>query len=105
MLIGYFLKEVSPDDVLPDLKVSHDDIFPDLENPTRFASSRLRQVPMERLAMLCEASFYDALLAKAEGNTDRLKSSLEKAVATDYRSYYEYGMAKFMLDQLNQKQR
>jgi len=88
MLIGYSLGE----------KVSQN-IFLDLEDEARFADSGLRQVPMERGGMRCEAYFYDALLAKAGGDNDRMKSSLKKAGDTGFRSYFESGMAKFLLAQ------
>jgi lipoprotein NlpI len=49
--------------------------------------------------MLCEAYFYDALLADSIGDKKRYNSSLKKAIATDIQSYSEWNLAKFLLAQ------
>jgi hypothetical protein len=88
MLLGYYLGSE---------KVRRDDIFSTLEDEKRFAQSDLRFVPLPRLGMLCEAYFYDALLAEFKGNTAQMRTSLENVLKTNYRVYYEYDMAKFLL--------
>ncbi|MHB9074687.1 MAG: nSTAND1 domain-containing NTPase [Desulfobaccales bacterium] len=88
MLIGYYLGQVS-----------RKEIFGDLEDEDRFARSDLRQVPKTRRSMLCEAYFYDALLADSNGDKDRSNSSLKKVVATNVADYDEYNLAKFLLAQ------
>ncbi len=88
MLIGYYLG-----------KVQRQQIFGDLEDEQRFAASDLRHVPMARRSMLCEAYFYEALLAETNGNREQMHSSLEKTLQTDARDYPEYTMAQFLLSQ------
>jgi hypothetical protein len=88
MLIGYYVG-----------KVRREEIFDYLEDEKRFAASELRHVPMPRVGMLCEAYFYDALLAEASGNLGRMRASLEKVLSTNLPEYFEYAMAKFLLSQ------
>jgi Novel STAND NTPase 1 len=88
MLIGYYLGNVQ-----------RNEIFGNLQDDQRFARSDLSHLPMPRRGMLCEAYFYEALLADAKGDKDWRHSSLEKTVLTDYRDYFEYTMAQFLLSQ------
>ncbi len=88
MLIGYYLG-----------KVQRQQIFGDLEDEQRFAASDLSHIPRSRRGMLCEAYFYDALLAEAKGDKGRRRISLEKTLQTNYRDYPEYMMAQFLLKQ------
>ncbi len=88
MLIGYYLG-----------KVQRGQIFGDLEDEQRFNHSDLRHVPMTRRGMLCEAYFYDALLADANEDKDLMHSSLEKTLQTNCPGYFEYTMAQFLLSQ------
>jgi hypothetical protein len=86
MLIGYYLGKVKPGK-----------IFAELEDESQFAKSDLRHVPLSRRGMLCEAYFYDALLAEANGNEAWMRTSLEKTLGTDSRDDFEYTMAQFLL--------
>jgi tetratricopeptide (TPR) repeat protein len=87
MLIGYYLE-----------KVPRERIFANLEDKARFANSELKGV-MPLRGMRCEAYFYEALLAGTKGDKIRMNSSLQKAVDTNSRGYFEYAMAKFLLAQ------
>jgi hypothetical protein len=84
-----------------------DELFAELEDETRFGNkSDLRHLPKPRLGFLCEAYFYDALLADANGDKARSTASLEKVLATNHASYFEYGIAKmFLAKQPEQKKK
>lgn len=86
MLIGYFKGEVP-----------RSDIFAVLEDPDAFAASNLKHLPYSRTGMMCEAYFYDAMLAKANGNRQQMLESLRLTVDTGYGSYIEYSVARFLL--------
>jgi hypothetical protein len=92
MLIGYYLKKK---EAAPDI------IFGPLENDASFARSDLHYLPLARHSMLCEAYFYDALLADAENDKARKNQSLRRVLATNQRGYHEYRMALFLLGQTN----
>jgi tetratricopeptide (TPR) repeat protein len=90
MLIDYYIKYKH--------KIPPNDIFGgNLESEAAFAASDFRNLPLSRLGMLCEAYFYDALLAKARGDRTRMRESLEKVLRTDQRDYFEHKMAEFLL--------
>lgn len=86
MLIGYYLKQVT-----------HDEIFHQLEDEQAYAKSDLRTLPMPRQGLLCEAYFYDALLAMVEHDWARRDSDLKKVLETRVSGYIEYDLAKFLL--------
>ena len=86
MLIGYYLGEVKSDD-----------IFAGLETEAAYANSDFRSLPMPRRAMLCEAYFYDALLAEAKGDVKARDRRLQQVLETKWNHYLEYKMAKFLL--------
>ena len=86
MLIGYFKG-----------KIPRSDIFAVLEDPEAFAKSGFWYLPFPRPAMMCEAYFYDAILAKAHGNNQRMLESLRRAVDTGYGRYIEYTLAEFLI--------
>lgn len=87
MLVGYYLGEVD-----------RDRIFGPLANDAAFEASEFRASGLPRLGMLCEASFYDALLAQARGDAAGARRALDAVIATDYRTYFEYRMSKFLRD-------
>jgi AAA domain len=86
MLIGYYLQQVP-----------RDKVFSDLEDQHRFDASDLRHLPMSRQGLLCEAYFYDALLALANRNSARMRASLEHTLGTNRSDFYEYHIAKYLL--------
>jgi hypothetical protein len=88
MLIGYYLN-----------KVNREDIFGSLEDDTKFISSELQYLSLPRRGMLCEAYFYDALLAEAKGKIVLRNDNLRQVLSTNHRGYLEYNMAKFLLQQ------
>jgi tetratricopeptide (TPR) repeat protein len=47
--------------------------------------------------MICDAYFYRALLYATEGNQQKFKESLEKAMSTNVNNFFEYQIAKFFL--------
>lgn len=88
MLTAYYLKQVD-----------RAQIFPPLENDAAFAKSNLQFLPSPRIGLICEAYFYDALLAEAEGNKSLMHQDLQKVLNNGRKSDYEYSMAKFLLVQ------
>lgn len=88
MLIGYYQEQVP-----------RSEIFDALQDASAFSASDFRHLPYAREALQCEAYFYDAMLAKARGDQQRMMESLHRTVETGYGSYYEYSMAKFLLGQ------
>jgi lipoprotein NlpI len=90
MLIGYYLQELK-----------REQIFSELEDEQAYSKSDLRAVPVPRQGLLCEAYFYDALLAEVEGDQTRRDSDLHKVVSTRVSSYIEYDLAKFLLESSN----
>ena len=86
MLIGYYLKELT-----------RDQIFGQLENQEAYAKSDLHNIQISRQALLCEAYFYDALLATVEHDQARRNSDLQKVLDTKVYAYIEYNLAKFLL--------
>ena len=56
-----------------------------------------KALPLPRLGMLREAYFYDALLARSEGDYNRMRRRLQSVIETQQRNYIEYFMAKFLL--------
>ncbi len=81
--------------------VKDKDIFPLLEDEVAFAQSDFRHLPLPRRSLLCEAYFYDAMLAMALGDLNgrlRMRSRLKDVIKTDCRRYHEYKMAKFLLE-------
>jgi len=91
MLIGYFMGEVPGKE-----------IFTVLEDEGTFKDSDLNNLPLPRIGMLCEAYFYDAMLAKADGNLDRMRSRLQDVITTGKKNYFEYKMASYMLNTDNE---
>jgi len=88
MLVGYYLN-----------KVKRGDIFGPLEDDAKWANSDLHNVPLPRNALLCEAYFYEALIAEAEHNLARRNDRLQHVRSTKVRGYFEYRMAQFLLAQ------
>ena len=86
MLIGYYQGEVT-----------REQIFSQLEDAQAYARSDLRFLPLARSSLLCEAYFYDALLARSKHDEARKKEDLEKVLKTNVKSYIEYRLAKVML--------
>ena len=89
MLIGYFIGELD-----------RDDIFGVLEDPQEFKAStlsHLERFALSREGLLCEAYFYDALYQGVHGpevdRRERLMQSLEKVIATNFYTFFEYQMA------------
>lgn len=88
MLIGLYMQRKEVD--VPRL-------FAVLQDERRFASSEFAKLPMSRQGMLCEAYFYDALLADAQRDRNRMRGSLQKAIDTGQTRYIEHALAKFLL--------
>ena len=86
MLLGYYIGEIR-----------RVDLFEPLEDEVKYAASPLRELPLNRLGLLTEAYFYDALLAQAKGDSARRLRSLEEVIRLNQRQYFEYSMAKFLL--------
>jgi tetratricopeptide (TPR) repeat protein len=86
MLIGHYVGAVTSEE-----------IFGKLEDETRYRQSDLRHLPLPRCSMLCEAYFYDAMLAKVQGDAGRMRRQLNKVLDTGKRNYLEYKMAKYLL--------
>jgi len=89
MLIGYYRSQVLPAEVLDPL-----------ENEAAFARSDLHFLPMPRQALMTEAYFYDAMLARSNGDMARMTQRLETIVHTGYSRYIEYKLAWFLLQQV-----
>ena len=87
MLIGYYLD-----------KLTEAEIFEDIEDEERYAASSLRELPFPRQGLLCETYFYDALLARARDDKNRMRERLERVVSTKHMSYLEYHLAKYLLE-------
>ncbi|MFO0829448.1 MAG: hypothetical protein U0572_15025 [Phycisphaerales bacterium] len=85
-LVGYYLD-----------KLSRDDVFGDIEDPARYAESPVRFMPQPREALLCESYFYDALHALAQGDQTRMRDDLQRVLATGFRLYLEYDLARYLL--------
>lgn len=79
--------------------VTFHDIFDPLKSDQAFAASDLSALPMSRQDMLCEASFYAALLAEANNDMNSRTSYLQQAINTNVRYYIEYGLARYMLQE------
>jgi hypothetical protein len=92
MLIGYCLG-----------KIQRSEIFEILEDDESFGKSKFSKLPLSRLAMLCEAYFIEAMMAKAEGNNALERKRLQQVLDTNQRGYYEYRMAKFFLENQHNK--
>lgn len=86
MLIGYYMG-----------LVSSEAIFGVLEDGTRYQRSELRYLPLCRKSMLCEAYFYDAMLARARGDMAEMRKQLEHVLDTGKSNYLEFKMAKYLL--------
>ena len=87
MLIAYYLKQVS-----------RDQIFGELDDEQRYNRSDLRFV-LWREGQLCEAYFYDALLAEAEGDRAREQADLQRVLRTKARNYTEFVLAEYLVSQ------
>jgi hypothetical protein len=87
MLIAYYLDDVS-----------RDRIFGELEDEQRYNRSDLRFV-LSRQGQLCEAYFYDALLAQSKRDHAREQADLQKVLDTHMANYIEYELAKFLISQ------
>jgi hypothetical protein len=100
MLLGLYFSSNKPNtDKVATAKVTVHDIFDPLKDDQAFARSDLSFLPMTREDMLCEASFYAALLAQANNDMSSRNAYLQQAVNTHVRYYMEYGLARFMLQQ------
>ena len=87
-LIGYFLGYVE-----------RETIFAPLRDEQALAASDLAGLGIPRRGLLCEAHFYDAMVAKANGDEESMRASLSKVLETRYHRYTEYRMARFLLGQ------
>jgi hypothetical protein len=89
LLIGYYRQQVPAADV-----------FGPLESDAAFAASDLRFLPMPRQALLTEAYFYDAMLARSNNDTGRMTQRLERIMEGGYSLYIEYKLAWFLLQRI-----
>jgi N-glycosylase/DNA lyase len=80
-------------------RISENELFSALEDEEAWRRSALFQLPVPRRGLLCEAWFYEAMLAKAEGRTDRMRECLRHCISIGYTAYYEHAMALFLLRQ------
>ncbi|MCD6160925.1 MAG: ATP-binding protein [candidate division Zixibacteria bacterium] len=91
MMIGYYLG-----------KVEAGMIFNPLENKEAFEQSIFGQAGLPFYGLRCEFYFYDALLQDISGNPDdcrkRQLMRLEKVLETEHYAYYEYHMARFLIE-------
>jgi hypothetical protein len=69
----------------------------ELETDALWEESELRNLPMPRAGLRCEAWFYEAMRQKIKGRVPEMWKSLRNCVKTGHRSYYEYAMAQFLL--------
>jgi hypothetical protein len=74
-----------------------DGLFTTLEDRAAWTKSDFANLPSPVEGQRCEAWFYEAMRAKAEGRKDYMRECLNKSVATGYRSYLEFALAKFLL--------
>ncbi len=92
-LIGYYLKEVTKEDV-----------FRVLEDERSFKNSPFSHLARSPISLLCEAYFYDALLQGSTGDAAtriaRQTEALQRVIGTHSYTHYEYQMARFLLDRL-----
>lgn len=93
-LIGYYLNEVSKED-----------LFRVLEDDRSFRNSPFSHIARSPVSMLCEAHFYDALLQGSTGDpatrTARQTEALQRVVETHSYIQHEYQMARFLLGRLH----
>ena len=91
MFIGYYQDAVTADE-----------IFIPLESDDLFNKSDLKYTSLSRKGMLTEAYFYDAMLAKANGNIKRMQKRLQQVININYTRYSEYSYAKYLLASIKQ---
>jgi hypothetical protein len=72
-----------------------------VESEGRWKNSPLAQLPMPQRAQRCEAWFYEAMRAKARGDTNRMVYALKKCVAAKFIAYEEHQMATYLLKQMD----
>lgn len=75
-------------------------LFDLVQHEEAWKKSELSHLAEPLRGQLCEAWFYDALIARANGSPERMRESLRRSIETGYLSYYEYGMAVFLLSQV-----
>jgi hypothetical protein len=86
MLIGRFAGELS-----------RADLMGKLESQEAWARSNLFDLPVSRRGLLCEAWFYEAMLAKAHGEPDNMRDCLRRCIEVGFTAYFEHAMATFIL--------
>lgn len=91
MLIGYYLD-----------KVPEKDFIGPLNDSTAFLSHTFSKLG-SLTGMRCEGYFYIGLKKGADGNIQSFKNYMSEAVETKHRSYYEYLMAKYFLNQIKNR--
>lgn len=74
-----------------------EDLLLTLADDARWEKSDLSHLPIPRRGLQCEALFYEAMLAKGEGQNARAREYLEKTVKTGFQAYQEHSMAVFLL--------
>jgi tetratricopeptide (TPR) repeat protein len=89
MLLGYALEE----------EVDRLDVFGPLESEAAFARSHFAALPLPHAAMLTEALFYEALLARGRGDDEGMLENLKRIVELGYVFYNEYSMAHYLLQE------
>jgi hypothetical protein len=73
------------------------DLLKTLDDPAAWAKSEFADLSEPRNGQRCEAWFYEAMRAKAEGQKDHELEALRRSIATESSSYLEYAMARFLL--------
>jgi hypothetical protein len=84
-------------------KIGREEVFGPLEDRKVFEKSNLTKIGETFLGFQCDY-FYDALLQEVSGNPDdrpkRAIKSLEKVVAVQQPTYFEYHMARYLVGKL-----
>ena len=86
VLVGYYLG-----------KVPGDRLATALTTDEALRSSEFGKLPVPLQGLRCEFYFYDALLARSRGDVPHMKERLAGVLDTNYRLYYEYRMAQYLL--------
>jgi hypothetical protein len=68
-----------------------------LEQRVQFERSVFSPLPMMKTGWECEASFYEAMRARADGRSEQAAAYLRRVVATRMKDYAEYDLARFLL--------
>lgn len=68
-----------------------------VDNEERWKQSGLADLPRTRRGLQCEAWFYEAMRAKANGQKERMLDCLRRCAAFGFKAYVEDNMARYIL--------